>query len=101
MDTSEAIKTGGHQYEQDAFGNLSSTRKLRRIVVYFTLLIIFCMVTPIAVRLGIDGLSGVSMHWSILAFLLGIVLILFTAAFAPAAFSQSKEWMAFVQTFKK
>ncbi len=90
-----------NNYEQDVFGNLSSTRKLRRIIAYFALFIIACMVIPIAVRIGIDGITGLKLHWSVIVFLLGIIILLFTAAFIPAAFSQSKEWMAFVQTFNK
>jgi hypothetical protein len=83
------------------FGNLSSTRKLRRVIAYFALFIILCMVIPIAIRLGIDGLKEVEIHWSVIVFLLSIIVLLFTAAFVPAAFVQSKEWVAFIQTFGK
>jgi len=87
--------------EKDAFGNHSSTRKLRRQIVYFTLVMIAVMVLPVAVRIAINGLDGLSMDYSIMIFLLSLILILFTAGFAPAAFAQSKEWTAFIAGNKK
>lgn len=95
------METTGRNYDEDVFGNKSSTRKLRRVIVYFTLFMISIMVITITIRLAVDGLKDVTMDWSIFAFLISIILILFTAAFAPAAFSQSKEWMAFIQSMKK
>jgi hypothetical protein len=95
------METTGHNYEEDAFGNLSSTRKLRRKIAYFALIMIAIIVIPISVRVGIDGLTDFKIHWSVIVFLLSIIILLFTAAFVPAAYSQSKEWMAFIQTFNK
>lgn len=100
METPEVIKTE-RGYDEDVFGNKSSSRKDKRRIITFTLVLIVFMVLPVCIRMTIDGLKDFSMDWSIFAFLVSIVLILFTAAFAPTSFAQTKEWTAFIQTFQK
>jgi len=88
-----------NDYNQDVFGNKSSTRKRANYIIKFTLCLIAAIVIPILVRLGIG--QEVKLDWSVLGLFAFIILTLFTAALAPQAFAQSKEWMAFAETLKK
>lgn len=86
-------------YNEDVFGNKSSTRKLSNLIVKFTLVVILMIVVPVAIRLSLG--ESVKLDWSVAGFLAFLILTLFTAAFAPKAFAQSKEWMAFIESIRK
>ena len=87
-----------NDYNQDVFGNKSSTRKRAGYITKFTLFLIglFWAVILVKIILG----QPVALDWSLVGTFVFTILILFTAAFAPQAFAQSKEWMAFAETLK-
>lgn len=88
-----------NDYNQDVFGNKSSTRKRANYITKFTLFLIAIFFIPIMVRISIG--QPVVLDWSLVGLFAFTILTLFTAAFAPQAFAQSKEWMAFAEKLKK
>lgn len=86
-------------YNEDAFGNKSSTRRRANWIVRFTLVLTAAFLLPILIRMGL-GLT-IDLPWELVGLFGFIVLTNFTAAFAPQAFAQSKEWMAYIEKLKK
>lgn len=88
-----------NDYNQDVFGNKSSTRKRANIITKFTLFLIAAFFIPILIRLSMG--EPMELDWTVVGTFAFTILTLFTAAFAPQAFAQSKEWMAFAEKLKK
>jgi len=86
-------------YNQDVFGNKSSTRKRAGYITKFTLFLIAIFFMPIVIRMAMG--EAIVLDWTIVGLFAFTILTLFTAAFAPQAFAQSKEWMAFAEKLKK
>jgi hypothetical protein len=89
----------GSNYNQDVFGNNSSTRKRAMIITRFTLGLIAAFFIPIIIGVAMGKL--IELDWTIVGLFAFTILTLFTAAYAPQAFAQSKEWMAFAEKLKK
>jgi hypothetical protein len=89
----------GNDYNQDVFGNKSSTRKRASLITKFTLFLIAIFWLAILVKIIIG--TPVVLDWSLVGLFAFTILTLFTAAFAPQAFAQSQEWMAFAEKLKK